>query len=280
MDVFNRVLVFAAYVVVGCIIGISAWAAGLYYASSQRAALNDYADELERDPAMRLAQASVPTPGVHVEHLFAQRAQIERLQAALAQKDALLDRKRQLLDQKTVDQQTIEDELESAITVLEMLAAQALLAPSIQDDPNDQPLAAELEKLQEERNRNQALALQLQQDLEELAAEMAVTDQRIQQLRQQSEFETTVLLAEMETLQSVASRALAGLGADSVDALVDLLADPRPRIRRWAAEVLAQIGPPAQEAIPALVDIMSDPDPSVREEVRRALDSIQPMEQE
>ncbi len=278
MELFNRVLVFAAYVVVGCIIGISAWAAGLYYASSHRAALNDYADDLDTDTTVRLAHASVPTPGVHVEHLFAQRAQIERLQAALAQKDALLDRKRQLLDHKTVDQQTLKQELESTISVLEMLAAQAMLAESVPDDPNNKPLIAELEKLQEERNRNQALAQQLQQDLQELAAEMAVTDDRIRQLQQQSEFETTVLLAEMETFQSVASRALAGLGGDSVDALVVLLADPRPRIRRWAAEVLAEIGPPAQEAIPALVDIMSDPDPSVREEVRRALDNIQPME--
>lgn len=278
MELFNRVLVFAAYVVVGCIIGISAWAAGLYYASSHRAALNDYVDDLDTDTTMRLAHASAPTPGVHVEHLFAQRAQIERLQAALAQKDALLDRKRQLLDQKTVDQQTLKQELESTISVLEMLAAQAMLAESVPDDPNIKPLIAELEKLQEERNRNQALAQQLQQDLQELAAEMAVTDDRIRQLQQQSEFETTVLLAEMETFQSVASRALAGLGGESVDALVVLLADPRPRIRRWAAEVLAEIGPPAQEAIPALVDIMSDPDPSVREEVRRALDSIQPME--
>jgi HEAT repeat protein len=280
MELFNRMLVLAAYVVVGCIIGISAWVAGLYYANSHRAAFNHYLDDLNADQPMRLAHAGDPTPGMHVEHLFAQRAQIERLQAALAQKDALLDRKRQLLEQKTVDQQTLKQELESAITVLEMLAAQAMLAESVPDDPNHKPLNAELERLQEERNRNQALAQQLQQDLQELAAELAVTDDRIRHLQQQAEFETTVLLAEMETFQSVASRALAGLGGESVGALVDLLADPRPRIRRWAVGVLAEIGPPAQEAIPALVDIMSDPDPLVREEVRRALDNIQPMEQE
>jgi hypothetical protein len=280
MELFNRMLVLAAYVVVGCIIGISAWAAGLYYANSHRAAFNHYLDDLSTEQPMRMAHAGDPTPGMHVEHLFAQRAQIERLQAALGQKDALLDRKRQLLEQKTVDQQTLKQELESAITVLEMLAAQAMLAESVPDDPNHKPLNAELERLQEERNRNQALAQQLQQDLQELAAELAVTDDRIRHLQQQAEFETTVLLAEMETFQSVASRALAGLGGESVGALVDLLADPRPRIRRWAVGVLAEIGPPAQEAIPALVDIMSDPDPLVREEVRRALDNIQPMEQE
>ncbi len=280
MDLFNRVLVFAAYVVIGCIIGVSAWAAGWYYAGSQRDAMHDAFGDLDADATLRLAQASVPTPGVHVEHLFAQRAQIERLQAALEQKDALLDRKRQLLEQKSVDQQTLERELESAIAVLELLAAQAMLADSIPEDPGDQPLMAELEKLQDERNRNQALAEQLQEELEKLAADMALTDERIRQLQQQSEFETTVLLDEVATLQTVASQALAGLGAESVDALVDLLADPRPRIRRWAAEVLAQIGPPADEAIPALVDIMSDPDPLVREAVQRALDSIQPMEQE
>ncbi len=279
MELINRILVVAAYAVVGSVIGISAWVAGHYYAASNPAGVNGFLDDAGLNASLVTTPGgpAAPTPGIHVEHLFAQRAQIERLQAALAQKDALLDRKTQLLDQKTAEQQELQAELESTITMLEMLAAEALLARQPSDELEDPRLKAELERLREERNKNVALAQRLQADLDQLAAEMAATDDKIQQLQQQSELETTVLLAEMQTFQTVASQALAGLGSESVAALVSLLSDPRPRIRRWAAQVLGQIGPSAREAIPALIDAMSDEDQAVRAEVRRALDAIQPM---
>ena len=279
MESINRILVVAAYAVVGSVIGISAWVAGHYYAASNPAGVNGFLDDAGLDASLVTASGgpAAPTPSIHVEHLFAQRAQIERLQAALAQKDALLDRKTQLLDQKTAEQQVLQAELESMITMLEMLAAEALLTRQPSDEQEDPRLKAELERLREERNKNAALAQRLQADFDQLAAEMAATDDKIQHLQQQSELETTVLLAEMQTFQTVASQALAGLGGESVAALVDLLSDPRPRIRRWAAQVLGQIGPSAREAIPALIDAMSDEDEAVRAEVRRALDVIQPM---
>jgi len=278
MELLNRMLVFAAYVIVGCVIGIGAWAGGIFYANS-----NGFRDVTgDRDPGTELAasgdDAGGPTPGVHVEHLFAQRAQIERLQAALAQKDTLLDRKTRLLDQKTEEQLALQRELESAIGMLEMLAAEVFSRRTEPVEGDEDRLSADLERLREERNKNLALAEKLQTDLDELKAELATTDERIQQLQDQSELETTVLLAEMRTFQTVATQALAGLGGESVTALVELLSDPRPRVRRWAASVLGQIGPPARDAIPALVDAMADEDPAVQQEVRRALDIIQPLE--
>ncbi len=278
MELLNRVLVFAAYVIVGCVIGIGAWAGGMFYANS-----NGFRDPIgDRDPgagdAASGGNTGAPTPGVHVEHLFAQRAQIERLQAALAQKDALLDRKTQLLDQKTEEQLALQRELESAIGMLEMLAAEVFSRRTEPGADDEDRLSADLERLREERNKNLALAERLQADLDGLKAELATTDEKIQQLQDQSELETTVLLAEMRTFQTVATQALAGLGGESVTALVELLSDPRPRVRRWAASVLGQIGPPAQDAIPALVDAMADEDPAVQQEVRRALEIIQPLE--
>jgi hypothetical protein len=280
MEHLNRVLVFAAYVVVGCVIGISAWAAGMFYAATNQAVFSGVLDDIQQDATLGLAQSAstAPVPGLHVEHLFAQRAQIERLQAALAQKDALLDRKTRLLDQKTAEQLALQQELESVMGMLEMLAADAILSQQTDDQADDQRLTAELERLRDERNKHLQWAQRLQSELEDLAAEMAANDGKIQQLQQQSELEATVLLAEMQTFKTVASQALAGLGAESVEALVQLLSDPRPRIRRWAAQVLGQVGPQAQEAIPALIDAMSDEDEGVRTQVRQALDLIQPME--
>jgi HEAT repeat protein len=278
MELLNRVLVFAAYVLVGCVIGIGAWAGGIFYANSNSP--GEHSDNVHQGSELAVdgGDTGGPSPGVHIEHLFAQRAQIERLQAALAQKDALLDRKTQLLDQKTEEQLTLQSELESAIGMLEMLAAEVFARRNEPGEDDEDRLSADLERLRDERNKNLALAERLRADLDELKAELTVTDERIQQLQDQSELETTVLLAEMRTFQTVATQALAGLGGESVTALVDLLSDPRPRVRRWAASVLGQIGPPARDAIPALVDAMADEDPAVQQEVRRALEIIQPLE--
>ncbi len=278
MESLNRVLIFAAYVLIGCVIGIAAWAGALYYATSRPPARADAGEVGSDDVTASTSDVtSGPVPGVHIEHLFAQRAQIERLQAALAEKDALLERKTKLLDQKTDEQLALQRELDSAIDMLEMLAAEAF-AQSGQSNDDENLLSTELDRIREERNKSAALAQRLQADLEEVKAELTATDEWIRQLQQQSELETTVLLADIRTFQSVASQALAGMGAESVPALLSLLEDPRPRVRRWSAQVLGQIGPPARDAIPALIDALRDPDPDVKQEVRRALESIQPTE--
>jgi hypothetical protein len=274
MESLNRLLIFATYTVVGCLIGIAAWVAGAYYGPPLSGA-----DAAGPEASANVSEATASgrtTPGVHVDYLFAQRAQIERLQKLLAEKTELLDRKNRLLEEKTLEQRRLELELDEAIGVLELMAV-----PLGEGEPQgggNGRLQEELERLREERNKNAALAEGLANDLEELRAQLAATDADIQTLQQQSELETTVLWAEMQTFQGVASEALAGLGVEAVPALVDLLKDPRPRIRCWAAEVLGEIGPPASEAVPALVDAISDQEPQVQLAVREALDQIQPAE--
>jgi len=69
---------------------------------------------------------------------------------------------------------------------------------------------------------------------------------------------------------------LASIGAESVPVLVEHLTHQRAEIRRWAATVLGEIGPDANDAIPALMHASSDEDPGVREAARRSLDLISP----
>jgi hypothetical protein len=55
-----------------------------------------------------------------------------------------------------------------------------------------------------------------------------------------------------------------------VPALIALLSDEDPIVRRGAARLLGQIGPPAKDALPALDEAISDPDRDVLREVLSA----------
>jgi HEAT repeat protein len=71
-------------------------------------------------------------------------------------------------------------------------------------------------------------------------------------------------------------KALQAVGAEAVPALVNLVsAEKDNRIRRYAIEVLGQIGPPAKAAIPALRQCLDSPDDIVRERAADALKRIE-----
>jgi chromosome segregation ATPase len=77
-------------------------------------------------------------------------------------------------------------------------------------------------------------------------------------------------------LKTAASAALAQAGSAAVPGLIELLADRRPEIRRWAAQVLGEIGPDAEDALDALELARADPDEEVRTAVGKALRRIAP----
>lgn len=70
--------------------------------------------------------------------------------------------------------------------------------------------------------------------------------------------------------------ALARIGADAVDPLVQTLADPDPAVRLAAARALAAIGPEAERSVPALIRALEDRDEAVRQAAARALGQIGP----
>jgi HEAT repeat protein len=104
---------------------------------------------------------------------------------------------------------------------------------------------------------------------------LAATDEEIARLKQESEIEFRVLLAQKEAFEAVASRALTIIGAEAVPVLVEHLSHQRADIRQWAATVLGEIGADANEATPALIDALSDNDVGVREAARQSLDLIE-----
>lgn|ERR1035437_224767 len=66
----------------------------------------------------------------------------------------------------------------------------------------------------------------------------------------------------------------AGAEAAMLPALVQMLRDSDPRLRRSGAEVLAKLGKVAQPAVPALLAVLDDPDPATRKLAAKALKAI------
>ncbi len=75
-----------------------------------------------------------------------------------------------------------------------------------------------------------------------------------------------------------AAEALVKLGVPGrvVPALIALLEDKRWYNRRWAAEILGDVGPPAKAATPALTKVLKDESEDVRKAAAEALKKIQP----
>lgn len=214
------------------------------------------------------------TRGAHMEQVFAQRAQIKRLQDLLNQKTLLLEKKTTLLDEKTSEQAALRKELDEAIDMLEMMAEQVFAESTDPSSADKEPLQTEMERLRTDSDNRRAAAEQQQAEMELLMMELAATDEEILQLEQESESEVNALIEEREAFESVVSGAFAQMGTEAVPILSGFLRFPQPSIRRWAATTLGEIGPLAREAIPPLIDAGRDLDAEVRDAARAALTKV------
>jgi len=77
-------------------------------------------------------------------------------------------------------------------------------------------------------------------------------------------------------MHETAARALGRIGAPAVLELRRALTDVDPSVRIQAAEVLARIGPQAEEAVPDLIVALDDENEEVRKAAARALGQIGP----
>jgi hypothetical protein len=275
MDLLNRALAWAVYIAGAVIVGAVSFLALDYYrpGASARVVIQD-------EPPMGYEGLSAAepgeeqvVPGTHADQVYSQRAEIKRLQTLLTQKTELLDKKTRLLAQKTAEQESLRAELDEAISLLEILAAElASGEPSSASDNAE--LRQELERLKAESEKNRASTAALEAELEQLRAELVATDTKIAESEAASELEVNALVAERQALESAVSAVLLRLGNAVVPRLVEQLAHPQAHVRRWAATVLGEMGPAAKEAGPSLIELQGDADPGVREAVRHALELI------
>lgn len=69
--------------------------------------------------------------------------------------------------------------------------------------------------------------------------------------------------------KDIARNALAAIGRPAVQPLAGMLKDPDPEVRVWAALVLGDMGPGAEDAVPALIEALKDKRDPWREQVVR-----------
>ena len=279
MDFVNRLIAWAAYITGAVLIGSGAFFAFHYYrqtgagggvASVQSAAGGTPSAESR-------GGSTSPDRSPSVEQMYLQRAQIKRLQTLLEQKTKLLQQRTALLDQKNAEHQALRSELNDAIDLLGVLAAEvAGRNPSSDSRATDANLQIELERLREESEKSRMLAEQQQGQLDRLKEELGVTDEGISQLQQQAETEFEALVTDRNAFEAVVSETLVRIGAEAVPSLVYQLAHQRADVRQWAAVMLGELGPTAKEAIPPLQDALKDQDAKVRDAARRALEKVDP----
>lgn len=77
-------------------------------------------------------------------------------------------------------------------------------------------------------------------------------------------------------MSETSADALRRIGGPAVRSLLSLLSDPDDQIRLQAVQILAGIGPEAEEAVPALRITLRDPNPLIRKWAARALGQIGP----
>jgi HEAT repeat protein len=278
MDLMNRLMLGATYVVVGVVIGAVSLFAFRYYgggASPEEIAATWGENGQVGHDAGTGTGPGYPR-GVHIQQLYTQRAQIERLQRLLDQKTALLDRKTSLLNEKTAEQLALQAELDGAIDLLEVLAAQLAFQEEVPRSTNsgNNQLKTEVERLRADSDKSRAVAEEKQAELDLLMMELAVTDEEITQLEQESQQELELLLEERNTFETIVATAFAQLGEQAVTVLVNYLEHAQPDVRRWAAMALGEVGPAARDAIPPLLDALRDDDADVREAARQAIEKI------
>jgi hypothetical protein len=278
MDLVNRLIAWAAYVTGAVLIGSGAFFAFHYYRQNAASADSaDIASKSGRQAGLESASGAVPAVrGAQLEQLYVQRAQIKRLQTLLDQKTKLLQQRTTLLDQKSAEQMALRAELDDAIRLLEVLAAElaATTTTSSASQGKGEKLQSELENLRSEAAKSRMIGEQQQAELDRLKDEVGTTDEGITELQLQAETEFNSLVAEKRAFETVVSETFVRLGVDAVPVLVYQLANPRADVRQWAAGVLGELGPTAKDAIPPLTDALRDKDQTVRDAAHLALEKI------
>ena len=280
MDLVNRLLAWSAYVTGAVLVGSCAFFAFHYYrhgSPPDRMVLVGPAGGSAANSGT-IAGSNSPSRVPTSEQLYLQRAQNRRLQMLLDQKTKLLQQKTALLDQKNAEHQAMQAELDDAIELLEVLAAEVAGrdSPASAGRGTDEQLQAELERLREESEKSRTVAEQQQGELDRLKDELGATDLGITQLERQAESEFSALAADHDAFEAIVSETLVRIGVDAVPALVYQLAHPRADVRRWAAVMLGELGPTGREAIPPLQEALKDKDSGVRDAARRALEKVDP----
>jgi len=186
--------------------------------------------------------------------------EVAQLRAMLEDKTAALRKQQADLEATAAEKDRLEKEIDDYLDLLLKSSA----APNTTALPSAAVTAAEEAAAQ--RETQAALDAEIGAYIADVASEIQRQQQRIADLEQ-----TLAVEADNNRL---ATSVIVESGAGVVPILVTMLLDDRPAYRRWAANVLGQMGRSAVPAREALLMISEDDDASVRLAVQTALKQI------
>jgi hypothetical protein len=284
MDTRSSSLVVGLYVLAALAIG--GVVAGLFLNRASR---------LEADLARQSAEAQEASAGgtsylrrnaiSRQEFLAAEAAaEIERLRKQLDEKNRALEARTAALRQRTAEYQKLQRDFDTAADLvlqsLEPYAPAEVSPPETvvaEGEPAPTPaesLPLDAAALREELNKARLLENALSEEVEQLQAEVLAAEAAIARLRENAQRQSELVLDDERLMREAASETLVRIGEPAIPALLEALKDESPTVRRWAALVLAELGPAAPGAIGPLMDALADGDESVRLAAAQALRAV------
>lgn len=269
----NSSLIAWLYATIGLLIVIIGYGTYTYYQSKSASAVARLQASLEAEMGATDATPNTrpPAPLVNAAALTRAHTQLNALQTMLERNSRLLDKRTTLLNQKTAECKTLQNQLDGSIaTLLDLLAMDATGRNSEDTRQVGRDLEQEFTKLKEELKRSESLELEQTQQVAQLKSELAATESEIEAMREQANSELIMLLEQQQLLEATSRRAFMQLGAAAVPVLVDLLRDERAEVRAWSASILGSFGTDGQEAVPALMGLLVDSDRVVRDQAKQS----------
>lgn len=277
MSVRNSLLIAGLYATIGLFVVIIASGTFTYYRSVSAGAVarREASQTAEMAAYGGRAATQPPRPPVNAAALTRAHAQLNELQAMLQRNSQRLDKRTTLLNQKTAECKTLQEQLDGSIaTILELLDMDTDVRSSETRQQLGRNLEQDFKQLKAELDRSESLELEQTQQVAQLKSELTATELEIAAIRRQTNAELLSLLDQQQLLEATSRRAFTRLGEAAVPVLVELLNDQRAEVRAWAASILGSLGVNGQDAVPALMGLLVDNDPHVRQQARRSLELL------
>lgn len=273
----NSLLIAGLYATIGLLVMIVGYGTYAYYQSVSASTIARLQASLQAEMAATNADVNTrpPKPLANAAALSRAHARLNDLQLMLERNSRLLDKRTQLLNQKTSECRALQEQLDGSIsTLLELLETDTDERRSEDRQQLGRTLEQEFRMLKTELDRSEALELEQTQQVAQLKAELAASESEIAEIREQTNVELLSLLEQQQVLDATSRRAFKQLGAAAVPVLVDLLADERADVRAWSASVLGGLGANGQESVPALMALLVDNNKMVRDQAKLSLELL------
>jgi hypothetical protein len=262
MDVSGSRLIVVLYGLLALVVSLVAYVGyHRFVRDTMQVDLPAQVSEPAGEPARRPEGYIIPPP--RRRDAVTQRV-VAELKEMLSKRSLLLEEQSERLKQKTEAYVQLQEEADQYLRLLTDVLSQN---SSIEGAEGEGAAATAVGTDESDADQQDALLLNVQ-------AELAATRWELEQTQAQLAVLEISMLREMERTTEAAT-ALINTGPAAVPALIVLLADQRPELRRWAATILGRMGPEAIDAVDDLLRALEDRDVEVRQAARAALEEIE-----